>query len=543
MRWCGRLRSLAAVLVLCCSIRHVLALAPTLQVHRLLHADLDGKPVGNAATSIQSFMALPGGDNLFRSLLVIPVTSTAVQVLQDALALKEGPRGVLLLLPDSAAEPSEDAAEQLTKLQHYFLTNRVLIPVYFTRGSPELLQTIAEASRPGHRQEYELAIVGETEQLLPSVGGITHTAWLASHQGGTMANPSGPTIVMTAHYDTFSIAPSLPVGADSNGSGVVVLLQLLRAFRALYATAGARGDYNLLFVFSSGGPFGFAGLRHFLLDTTTALRDSIELAISVDSVGRARNHLYLHHPEPASAAAATAADRAPAAGRDPTWVDAFREAAARAGVELTDVPADRSVGLGWEHQVFSRRSIPAATLSGRQLEPVKYYQTQLLDADGSANVTDVMAAAQLLGSALTRIIYNSALPDTELMRIDPADAAHKAFAQRWVSYLGGMPRMLPYLTDQSELHAALGAVLKQYGTAARQYSWRFEDAASYKFHSGTTGVLSWYRAASLVGDVWLTGGVAIYLLVVFAALKTTTRGWDEFLATFAPKPVKYGKRL
>ena len=43
-----------------------------------------------------------------------------------------------------------------------------------------------------------------------------------------------PTVAVIAHYDAASVAPALAVGADSNGSGVIALLQLARAFRKLY---------------------------------------------------------------------------------------------------------------------------------------------------------------------------------------------------------------------------------------------------------------------------------------------------------------------
>ena len=41
---------------------------------------------------------------------------------------------------------------------------------------------------------------------------------------------SQPTVAVIAHYDSMSVAPTLSYGVDSNGSGVIVLLELARLF-------------------------------------------------------------------------------------------------------------------------------------------------------------------------------------------------------------------------------------------------------------------------------------------------------------------------
>jgi hypothetical protein len=52
---------------------------------------------------------------------------------------------------------------------------------------------------------------------------------------------------------------ALSVGSDSNGSGVVALLEIARLFSRLYSNPKTRGKYNLLFGLTSGGPYNYNG--------------------------------------------------------------------------------------------------------------------------------------------------------------------------------------------------------------------------------------------------------------------------------------------
>lgn len=49
------------------------------------------------------------------------------------------------------------------------------------------------------------------------------------------------------------------MGSDSNGSGVVALLEIARLFSRLYSSPKTRGRYNLLFGLTSGGPYNYNG--------------------------------------------------------------------------------------------------------------------------------------------------------------------------------------------------------------------------------------------------------------------------------------------
>lgn len=55
------------------------------------------------------------------------------------------------------------------------------------------------------------------------------------------------------------------MGSDSNGSGVVALLEIARLFSILYSNPKTRGRYNLLFLLTSGGPYNYNGTHKVLI--------------------------------------------------------------------------------------------------------------------------------------------------------------------------------------------------------------------------------------------------------------------------------------
>lgn len=54
----------------------------------------------------------------------------------------------------------------------------------------------------------------------------------------------------------------MSTGVDSNGSGVIGVLELARIFAKLYADVKTKGKYNIVFVLTGAGSLNYAGNHH-----------------------------------------------------------------------------------------------------------------------------------------------------------------------------------------------------------------------------------------------------------------------------------------
>ena len=57
------------------------------------------------------------------------------------------------------------------------------------------------------------------------------------------------------------------MGSDSNGSGIVALLEIAKLFSLLYSNPNTRGRYNLFFGLTSGGPYNYNGTQKVLISS------------------------------------------------------------------------------------------------------------------------------------------------------------------------------------------------------------------------------------------------------------------------------------
>ncbi|KAF6169218.1 hypothetical protein GIB67_013648 [Kingdonia uniflora] len=218
--------------------------------------------------------------------------------------------------------------------------------------------------------------------------------WLPGSKADGDANQL-PTIAIVASYDTFGAAPALSVGSDSTGSGVVALLEISRLFSRLYSNPKTRGRYNLLFGLTSGGPYNYNGTHKWLRSLDQRVRESIDYAICLNSIGNWDSELWIHVSKP------------PENAYIKQVFESISSVAEELGVTVGLKHKKINISnprVAWEHEQFSRLRVTAVTLSELSVAPGLLESTGgLFDSRYFVNETAVLKSVKLVAESLAEL--------------------------------------------------------------------------------------------------------------------------------------------
>lgn len=537
--------ALVFVLVACVEL---CGAATVIDVYRLIQYDLAGVPFGSRLANLNhhggsSFT--PGAD-LSRTVVIVPVREVNINFIREYIAQKQPLGGLLFLLPqkfsflskDGIGEDDQDSIVEhtrsiLVELEQLLIHANIPYPVYFAFEDDNIDAVLADIKRHDVSGQPATATTGgfklvvsapEPKKLAsPTVTNIQ--GWLPGLKTDGDSNQL-PTIVIVAPYDTFGAAPALAVGSDSSGSGVVALLEIARLFSILYSNPKTRGRYNLLFGLTSGGPYNYNGTHKWLRSLDQRLRESIDYAICLNSIGSWDTDLWVHVSKP------------PENAYIKQIFEGFSNIAEEMGLKVGLKHKKINISnprVAWEHEQFSRLRVTAATISGLSVAPELLESTGgLADTRQFVKETSIVKGVKIVAESLARHIYGHQGKNIQIFADDSSLSIDPYYIRSWLRLLSQTPRVAPFISKNDPFIMALKKELADH-TVEMNVQHEVLDGI-FTFYDFTRAKLNIYQVASVTFDLLLLLVLGSYLIVLFSFLVITTRGLDDLISLFRRPP-------
>ncbi|WVZ03887.1 hypothetical protein V8G54_024693 [Vigna mungo] len=523
--------------------------ATVVDVYRLIQYDMSGVPFGSRLASLNHHAAslhFSPHTDLSRTVLLIPLRELNMSFVKEYIAESKPLGGLIFLLPrlfsfenkDGKGSNNRDVSTEplrnvLAELEQILIHANLPYPVYFAFEDDNIDAVLADIKKNDVTGQPATATTGgykfvvsaaEPRKVVsPPITNIQ--GWLAGLKTDDDAHQL-PTIAIVASYDTFGAAPALSVGSDSNGSGIVALLEVARLFSLLYSNPKTRGQYNLLFGLTSGGPYNYNGTRKWLRSFDQRLRESIDYAICLDSIGSWENELWIHVSKP------------PENAFIKKIVEDFSSVAEELGFKVNLKHKKINISnprVAWEHEQFSRLRVTAATLSELSTAPELLEKAGgLVDSRHFVNEATIVRSVKLIAESLARHIYGHQGKNIQIFAENTNLAVNPSYVRSWLDVLSQTPRVAPFLSKDDPFVMALKKELEDHTDEVNLHRDVLEGV--FTFYDSTRAKLNIYQVASVTFDLLLLLVLGSYLIVLFSFLVITTRGLDDLISLFRRPP-------
>ncbi|GAA6214090.1 nicalin isoform X3 [Lates japonicus] len=497
-------------------------------VYRMQQYDLQGQPYGTRNAILNTEARTVEAEVLSRRCVIMRLADFSYDKYQKALRQSAG--AVVITLPKNMSAMPQDIVQQFMELEPEMLATETIVPVYFAMEDDELLsiytQTLTSSSSQGSLSAAEVLLHTATANGFQMVtSGAQSKAisdWAITSLEGRLAGVGGedlPTIVVVAHYDSFGVAPWLSYGADSNGSGVSMLLELARLFSKLYTYKRTHAGYNLLFFVSGGGKFNYQGTKRWLeenLDHTDSslLQDNVAFVLCLDTLGNG-DSLHLHVSKP------------PKEGTPQySLLKELEMVVSSQYPEVKFSMVHKKINLAddmlaWEHERFGIRRLPAFTLSHLPSHRLAQ-RSSIMDVRPHVDVKRLSRNTKVVAEALARVIYNltekGAPGDlqifTEQMQVQEEQLSAV------VDWLTAQPRAAQLVDKDSSVVSTLEHHLGRYlKDVKRHYVKADKRDPEFVFYDQLKQTMNAYRVKPAIFDLLLAVCIAAYLGMMYLAIQ------------------------
>lgn len=512
-------------------------------VYRMQQYDLQGQPYGTRNAILNTEARTVEAEVLSRRCVIMRLADFSYEEYQKALRQSAG--AVVIILPKNMSAMPQDIVQQFMELEPEMLATETVVPVYFAMEDDELLsiytQTLTSSSSQGSLSAAEVLLHTATANGFQMVtSGAQSKAisdWAITSLEGRLAGVGGedlPTIVVVAHYDSFGVAPWLSYGADSNGSGVSMLLELARLFSKLYTYKRTHAGYNLLFFVSGGGKFNYQGTKRWLEDNldhtdSSLLQDNVAFVLCLDTLGNGDTmHLHVSKPPKEGSPQFTLLKELELVSE--SQFPDVKFSMVHKKINLADDM------LAWEHERFGIRRLPAFTLSHlashrlaqrasimdvRSVSPSSRHGAGEPPAGPHVDVQKLSRNTKLVAEALARVIYNltekGAPGDLQIFTEQMVQDEQLSAVVDWLT---AQPRAAQLVDKDSSVVSTLEYHMGHYLKDVKRHYVRADKRdPEFVFYDQLKQTMNAYRVKPAIFDLLLAVCISGYLGVMYLAIQ------------------------
>lgn len=441
--------------------------------------------------------------------------------------VKSNANAILFIIPKGPYQ--KIFKELINQIQIYFSQQTIYLPVYFTYETEELKRTYDHL-----KKEYEDSQKNENKtktnkksvfEYLNIKDSYLHFS-LSSKEPklkkslnleniyGFLEVPSqngapNPIIAIVAHYDTLGIISDLPQGVDSNGSGIIILLELIRIISKLYENYESMIKYDILFVLTSAGNENFKGTDIFLNNLEPSISENLQYVLCLDSLGNLNddNNLYLHlsrHPREYEVT-------------PNKLYNIFNMTAKNMNITLNYIKKKVFLTdnyVPWEHEQFSKRKIISATLSTLNAPPENIF-TRNLFTDVDMNLKVVKKNIKFIIESLLKFLFDYDDTNYTIFK-DDETLIDSNNLETMHNYLKKTPRFPLSIERGSKFNNDMFNYFNSYLQKVKRESFEFNDIQFYENNSGDIKI---YTVKSKIIDLYLLFGIFVYLLAIYIYIR------------------------
>uniref|UniRef100_A0A673B8V4 BOS complex subunit NCLN n=1 Tax=Sphaeramia orbicularis TaxID=375764 RepID=A0A673B8V4_9TELE len=496
-------------------------------VYRMQQYDLQGQPYGTRNAILNTEARTVEAEVLSRRCVIMRLADFSYDKYQKALRQSAG--AVVIILPKNMSAMPQDIVQQFMELEPEMLATETIIPVYFAMEDDELLSIYTQTLTSSSSQVLLHTATANGFQMVTS--GAQSKAisdWAITSLEGRLAGVGGedlPTIVVVAHYDSFGVAPWLSYGADSNGSGVSMLLELARLFSKLYTYKRTHAGFNLLFFLSGGGKFNYQGTKRWLEDNldhtdSSLLQDNVAFVLCLDTLGNG-DSLHLHVSKP------------PKEGSPQYYL--LKELETVVSSQYPEVKFSmihKKINLAddmlaWEHERFGIRRLPAFTLSHLPSHRLAQ-RSSIMDVRPHVDVKKLSRNTKVVAEALARVIYNLTEKGApgDLQIFTEQMQVQEEHLSAVVDWLTAQPRAAQLVDKDSSVVSTLEYHLAHYlKDVKRHYVKADKRDPEFVFYDQLKQTMNAYRVKPAIFDLLLAVCIAAYLGMMYLAIQVKEIGW------------------